>query len=494
MVKRHADGAVVAACASSCLDLLPSHHCAADQPILCSIENLPTSGAQEQAFKLPSNKKQCRLGADQGLPNPQADASSLFAQARALLRQPFCPSEAPIGREQEFETLTEAFEEFRNSSTAGSSIFVSGLPGTGECGVICARDQGGGHQHWQLHVLSGSVVLISLPSCAVCSSTACLRLLQHYMTPPCPLHLYPQHNPETAAVCPSVCLPALTGKSHTVRKSLTHLLSSSSSSAPQPQCLVTWVNCMSVSSAGEVYAQVAATARAGRSDNWQQHQGQHTQPQDSYHQDEDEAGQLPFEGQQQQLQQQQSMSFEALLECLRQPTQQPSTTQQLHTSSSTTSSSTRKRCRAARTSSSKASSKASSGSTPQVPAPHIVVLDEVDNIAKKSLPDLVQLFRLPHEPGVRLLLVGIANSIDLTERTLPELRLALVTPRLLTFNAYSAAQLGAILDAVAQQMPCRWGEGGGSVGGREGVCCGEREAGEGREECREILHDGVVLR
>lgn len=128
MVKRHADGAVVVACASSCLDVLPS--ClsrAADQPILCSIENLPASGIIE-ASKLPSNKKQCRLGADQG-PNP-ADASALFAQARAVLRQPFCPSEAPVGREQEFDTLTEAFEEFR-STGAGSSIYVSGLPGTG---------------------------------------------------------------------------------------------------------------------------------------------------------------------------------------------------------------------------------------------------------------------------------------------------------------------------------------------------------------------------
>jgi hypothetical protein len=130
MVKRHADGAVVAACASSCLDVLPSYHIrAADQPILCSIENLPSAGINE-ASKLIANKKQCRLGADQGR-NP-ADASVLFAQARAVLRQPFCPSEAPVGREQEFRTLTQAFEDF-TSTGSGSSIYVSGLPGTGVC-------------------------------------------------------------------------------------------------------------------------------------------------------------------------------------------------------------------------------------------------------------------------------------------------------------------------------------------------------------------------
>jgi cell division control protein 6 len=84
-----------------------------------------------------------------------------------------------------------------------------------------------------------------------------------------------------------------------------------------------------------------------------------------------------------------------------------------------------------------------------------VVLDEIDNIAKKSLPDLVQLFKLPHEPGVSVLVVGIANSIDLTERTLPELRLQLVTPSLITFNAYSAKQLGAILNSLLQQLPTK---------------------------------------
>jgi hypothetical protein len=128
MVKRHCDGAVVAACATACLDVLPSQlHRAADQPVLGSIENLPA--ARHESSHFASNKKQCRLGADQG-PKP-FDASSLFAKARSVLRQPSSTVQgAPIGREQEFEKLAESFEQF-SSSKAGSSIYVSGLPGTG---------------------------------------------------------------------------------------------------------------------------------------------------------------------------------------------------------------------------------------------------------------------------------------------------------------------------------------------------------------------------
>lgn len=219
-------------------------------------------------------------------------------------------------------------------------------------------------------------------------------------------------------LCPSL-LPA--GKSHTVRKTLSHLVSSS---AQQPQCLVTWVNCMSVSSAGEVYAQVAATARAGHSSTTGWHQ---QQPPQSSSDDADDA--LPLFDTQQSLaaqqQQQQSVSFEALLDCLQQQQRhhkRVSSHSSRQPSSTGTASRGTKRYRAARDPSSQAASSLtsitnSSGSSSQAqqsPSPHIVVLDEIDNIAKKSLPDLVQLFKLPHEPGVSVLVVGIANSIDLT--------------------------------------------------------------------------------
>lgn len=130
MVKRHVDGAVVAACAASCLDVLPSQvHRAADQPVLGSIENLPA--AHLDALRLNSNKTQCRLGVDQSI--KPVSSTSLFAQARAVLRHPSCnDSQAPVGRKQEFAALKECFEEF-SSSGCGRSVYVSGLPGTGGC-------------------------------------------------------------------------------------------------------------------------------------------------------------------------------------------------------------------------------------------------------------------------------------------------------------------------------------------------------------------------
>ncbi|KAF6252575.1 hypothetical protein COO60DRAFT_1672110 [Scenedesmus sp. NREL 46B-D3] len=86
---------------------------------------------------------------------------------------------------------------------------------------------------------------------------------------------------------------------------------------------------------------------------------------------------------------------------------------------------------------------------------HIVVLDEIDNLAKKSHADLVQLFLLPQQPGLRLLLIGIANSIDLTERALPELKLRMASPQLLCFPAYSTKQLGCILAACMEAIPAK---------------------------------------
>jgi Cdc6-like AAA superfamily ATPase len=209
---------------------------------------------------------------------------------------------------------------------------------------------------------------------------------------------------------------------------------------------------MSVSSPGEVFAHIAATARAGRSSNdWQQQQQQQ-------HPDRlDDEQQLPlYDGQPHKEQQQQSMSFDALLDCLQQQHMQAA-----HPNSSSKPSKGTKRYRAARstprssTSAAAACDNSSSSSSNLQQPPHIVVLDEIDNIAKHSLPGMVQLFKLPYTPGVSVMVVGIANSIDLTERTLPELRLQLVTPRLITFSAYTAQQLAAILERVLDQLPSR---------------------------------------
>lgn len=62
---------------------------------------------------------------------------------------------------------------------------------------------------------------------------------------------------------------------------------------------------------------------------------------------------------------------------------------------------------------------------------------------------------LPHQPGARVFVIGIANSIDLTERALPALKLRGCTPALVPFPAYSTAQVAGILGACLEQLPER---------------------------------------
>lgn len=124
-------GDVVVACTSSCLDVLPGQlQRAADQPVLGSIENLPVLAKHESGSSALIKKQFC-LSVDQT--SQPVDVSSVLAQARAVLRQPFSCShaEAPIAREQEYQTLTSAFSEFM-STGSGGSLYISGLPGTGK--------------------------------------------------------------------------------------------------------------------------------------------------------------------------------------------------------------------------------------------------------------------------------------------------------------------------------------------------------------------------
>ena len=55
--------------------------------------------------------------------------------------------------------------------------------------------------------------------------------------------------------------------------------------------------------------------------------------------------------------------------------------------------------------------------------------------------------------GCRLVLVGIANSIDLTARVLPRLQSLARKPQLVTFPSYSAPQLEALLHQRLASLP-----------------------------------------
>jgi len=77
----------------------------------------------------------------------------------------------------------------------------------------------------------------------------------------------------------------------------------------------------------------------------------------------------------------------------------------------------------------------------------LLVVDEMDGLLSSSKQvALYHLFGWAKHPRCRLILVGIANSIDLTERFLPRLKQRRFEPELLIFKPYTKAQLVAIME------------------------------------------------
>ena len=76
----------------------------------------------------------------------------------------------------------------------------------------------------------------------------------------------------------------------------------------------------------------------------------------------------------------------------------------------------------------------------------LLVLDEVDQLESKDQAVLYTVFEWPALAGSKLALVGIGNSLDLTERVLPRLQVsAAYTPTLLHFPPYTKQQIKEIL-------------------------------------------------
>lgn len=261
------------------------------------------------------------------------------------------------------------------------------------------------------------------------------------------------------------------GKSHTVRKVLHQLLSSDPGAAT-----VTWINCMSITSAGQVYGRVASSA-AGCS-NFQLQGHQQALQEHSVDSDLDSTCHAELDldiptaaNNSNTNSSSSSKTYKQLVNTLSKPQVSCS-----HTSL-TPSRPTRKSYRATRSTTSSSSSSQVSEAADSSPAvtpvkipsrsykgkqrsrsstiKHIIVLDEIDNLVKKSQADLVQLFLLPHEPSVQVLVIGIANSIDLTERMLPELKLKMCSPQLICFPAYTTKQLTNILTTCLETLPCK---------------------------------------
>ncbi|XP_078326574.1 cell division control protein 6 homolog [Crassostrea virginica] len=83
----------------------------------------------------------------------------------------------------------------------------------------------------------------------------------------------------------------------------------------------------------------------------------------------------------------------------------------------------------------------------------IMVLDEIDQLESKNQEILYTIFEWPSLPKSRLVLIGIANALDLTDRILPRLQARPnCKPQLLNFAPYSKDQIAAILQDRLQML------------------------------------------
>ncbi|KAK1062351.1 AAA ATPase [Friedmanniomyces endolithicus] len=76
---------------------------------------------------------------------------------------------------------------------------------------------------------------------------------------------------------------------------------------------------------------------------------------------------------------------------------------------------------------------------------YVVILDEVDRLVDMDLELLYSLFEWSMHASSRLVLIGIANALDLTDRFLPRLKSRNLKPELLPFMPYSASQIAEVL-------------------------------------------------
>ena len=84
---------------------------------------------------------------------------------------------------------------------------------------------------------------------------------------------------------------------------------------------------------------------------------------------------------------------------------------------------------------------------------YIVKLDEIDNLLAVDLEILFTLIQWSLLPSSRLILVGIANALDLTDRFLPRLRARNLKPQLLPFLPYTAPQITSIINTKLKSLP-----------------------------------------
>ncbi|CAG8972236.1 hypothetical protein HYALB_00001634 [Hymenoscyphus albidus] len=76
---------------------------------------------------------------------------------------------------------------------------------------------------------------------------------------------------------------------------------------------------------------------------------------------------------------------------------------------------------------------------------YVVTLDEIDHVLTLDLEILYTLFEWSLQESSHLILLGIANALDLTDRFLPRLKARNLKPELLPFLPYSALQIKNVI-------------------------------------------------
>ncbi|KAI9808241.1 MAG: hypothetical protein M1825_004698 [Sarcosagium campestre] len=88
------------------------------------------------------------------------------------------------------------------------------------------------------------------------------------------------------------------------------------------------------------------------------------------------------------------------------------------------------------------------GSSPS----YLITLDEIDHLLALDLELLYMLFEWSLKPSSRLILIGIANALDLTDRFLPRLKSRNLKPELLPFLPYTVPQIVSVITTKLQSL------------------------------------------
>lgn len=89
----------------------------------------------------------------------------------------------------------------------------------------------------------------------------------------------------------------------------------------------------------------------------------------------------------------------------------------------------------------------------KAPGPvYLVILDEIDHLLDLDLDVLYKMFELALRRTSRLILIGIANALDLTDRFLPRLKARNLKPQFLPFLPYTASQVASVIKTKLRML------------------------------------------